>query len=83
VQLVRVPNLCVVDATEFIITNGPAGPGELRKAHQVVAGMSCVSVDAFCATMLGLTPNDVSMIRYASEHGIGEMDLKKLTIKEF
>jgi uncharacterized protein (DUF362 family) len=82
VQLIRIPNLCVVDATEFITTNGPAGPGELKKENKVIAGTNCVSVDAYCATLLGLAPNDVSMIRYAGEHGIGEMDLKKLTIKE-
>jgi uncharacterized protein (DUF362 family) len=81
-QLIRVPNLCVVDATEFVTTNGPAGPGEIKKAQKVVAGTNCVSVDAYCATLLNLTPTDVSMIRYASKHGIGEMDLKKLTIKE-
>jgi uncharacterized protein (DUF362 family) len=82
VQLIRVPNLCVVDATEFITTNGPAGPGELKKANKIIAGTNCVSVDAYSATLLGLTPSDISMIRYASDHGLGEMDLKKLTISE-
>ena len=82
VQYLRVPNLCVVDATEFVLTNGPAGPGELKKENKIVAGANCVSVDAYCAALLGLTPNDVSMIRYAGENGIGETDLKKLTIKE-
>ena len=24
------PNLCIVDATEFIITNGPFGPGKIH-----------------------------------------------------
>ena len=27
----RKPHLCVADATEFFLTSGPAGPGELRK----------------------------------------------------
>jgi uncharacterized protein (DUF362 family) len=82
VQLLRVPNLCVVDATEFITTNGPAGPGELKKANKIIAGTNCVSVDAYSATVLGLAPSDISMIRYASDHGLGEMDFKKLTINE-
>jgi uncharacterized protein (DUF362 family) len=81
-QFVRTPNLCVVDATEFVLTNGPAGPGELRKEYKVIAGTNCVSVDAYCSTLLHLKPTDVSMIRFANRHGLGEIDLAKLAIKE-
>jgi uncharacterized protein (DUF362 family) len=81
-NLVRQPDLCIVDATEFVTTNGPAGPGELKKAQKVVAGTNCVSIDAYCATLLGLKPADGLMIQYASEFGLGEIDLTKLTIKE-
>jgi uncharacterized protein (DUF362 family) len=82
VNLVRQPNICIVDATEYVTTNGPAGPGELKKAHKVIAGTNCVSVDAYCSTLLGLVPQNVLMIQYAYEHGLGEIDIKKLTIKE-
>jgi uncharacterized protein (DUF362 family) len=82
VNLIRKPNICIVDATEFVINNGPAGPGELKKANKIAAGINPVSVDAYCATLLELVPQDVLMIRYANEHGIGEIDLKKLKIKE-
>jgi uncharacterized protein (DUF362 family) len=82
VNLIRQPDLCVVDATEFITTNGPAGPGEMKKANKIVAGTNCVSVDAYCATLLGLQPFDVLMIRYAQQHGLGEINIAKLSIKE-
>jgi uncharacterized protein (DUF362 family) len=82
VNTIRKPDLCIVDATEFVTTNGPGGPGEIKRAHKVVAGANAVSVDAYCATLLDLNPADVPMIRYASEHGLGEIDLKKLAIKE-
>jgi uncharacterized protein (DUF362 family) len=81
-NLVRKPDLCIVDATNFVITNGPAGPGELKRAEKIVAGVNCVSVDTYCATLLGLKPDDVLMIRYASEHNLGEKDITKLIIKE-
>ena len=81
-QLVRTPNLCVVDATEFILTNGPAGPGELKKANKIVAGTNCVSVDAYCSTLLDYKPSDISMIKFAHQHGLGEIDLTKVTVKE-
>jgi uncharacterized protein (DUF362 family) len=82
VNLVRQPNICIVDATEFVATNGPAGPGELKKNHKVIAGTNCVSVDAYCSTLLGLIPQDVMMIQNAHDHDLGEIDINKLTIKE-
>lgn len=77
------PRLCIIDATEFIITNGPMGPGELLKPFKVIAGTDRVAVDAYCATLLGHNPNNIIAIKKAYEHGIGEMDLNKLNIKEF
>lgn len=82
VNLVRKPDLCIVDATEFLTTNGPAGPGESKKAQKIVAGTNIVSVDAYCSTLFGLQPQDVLMIRYAYEHNLGEIDLSKITVKE-
>jgi len=82
VNLIRRPSICIVDATEFVITNGPFGPGEIKKAHKIIAGINCVSVDAYCATLLDLVPKDVLMIQYAYELGLGEIDIKKLSIKE-
>ena len=76
------PNLCVVDATEFIITNGPFGPGELHKSMKVVAGTDRVAIDSYCATLWGLDPKDIIAINKAHEHGIGERDLTKMKIKE-
>jgi len=80
-SLVRRPDLCVVDATEFVTTNGPRGPGRLSKPEKVVAGTDTVAVDAFCAKFLGFNAVDVPMIRMAYEHGLGEMDLGKLNIE--
>jgi uncharacterized protein (DUF362 family) len=82
VNLIRKPDLCIADATQFITTNGPAGPGKIMKADKIVAGSNCLSVDAYCATLLRLNPTDVLMLRYAYEHGLGEIDLKKLAINE-
>lgn len=76
------PDLCIVDSTEFIITNGPFGPGKLHRPQKVVAGTDRVALDSYCCTLWGLEPEDVFAIKMASEHGLGEMNLKKTTIKE-
>jgi uncharacterized protein (DUF362 family) len=82
VNLVRRPTLNVCDGSEFLLTNGPAGPGELRQAHKVVVGANPVAVDAYGCTLLGLTAAKVAMIGLAAAHGLGEPDLAKLNIRE-
>jgi uncharacterized protein (DUF362 family) len=76
------PDLCIVDATEFIITNGPFGPGEIHQPRKVVAGTDRVAIDSYCCGLWGLEPADIIMINKASEHGLGEMDLGKVTVNE-
>ena len=76
------PVLCVVDATEFIITNGPFGPGKLHKPQKVVAGTDRVAIDAYCASLWGLKGEEIIMIREGHALGLGEIDLAKRKIKE-
>ena len=77
------PALCVVDAGEVLTTNGPAGPGKVKKINKVIAGVNPVSVDSYCSTLLGLKPGDVKMISMAQKLKLGNADLTKLKIKEF
>jgi uncharacterized protein (DUF362 family) len=76
------PALSIVDATEFIVTNGPFGPGELIKPRKVVAGTDRIAVDAYCATLWGLKPDDIVQIRRGAEQGLGRIDLSQVVIKE-
>lgn len=81
-NLVVKPALNVVDATEFIITNGPFGPGKLHSAQKVVAGTDRVAIDAYCCTLLGLKAEEIFTITAAAAHGLGESDLSKVAVKE-
>jgi len=76
------PDLCIVDATEFIITNGPFGPGKLHKPQKVVAGTDRVAIDAYCCQLWGLKPEKIISINKAYELNLGEIRLDKVTIKE-
>jgi uncharacterized protein (DUF362 family) len=80
--LVRPADLSVVDSTEFITSNGPAGPGEIQRPQTVVAGTDMVAVDAFCAKVRGLRSAEVDMIRMAQDHGIGSMDVTAMRVEE-
>ncbi len=76
------PALSVVDATEFIITNGPFGPGELLKPQKVIAGTDRIAIDSYCCQLWGLKPEDIVMIKKGFEHGLGKMDLSGMKISE-
>ena len=78
----RKPDLCVADATEFLLTNGPAGPGELRKLNKVIVGADPVAVDAYGAPFVNLKAADVLMITKSVEAGIGRMDVEKLIVEQ-
>lgn len=77
------PDLCIVDATEFITTNGPFGPGELLRPRKVVAGTDRVALDAYCSTLWGMKGADIIHIAKAYEHKLGEMHLDRVRIEEF
>ncbi len=76
------PALNVVDATEIIVTNGPFGPGQLFRPQRVVAGTDRVAIDAYCAALWGLKPEEIVQIKRAAEQGLGEINLDKVVVKE-
>jgi uncharacterized protein (DUF362 family) len=81
-NLVRKPDLIVADAIEFITGNGPGGPGPLKQLDLVVAGTDPLAVDAFGATCLDMTPDEIVTLTSAHALGIGETDLSKLNVVE-
>jgi len=76
------PALNVVDATEFIVSNGPFGPGQLFTPQKVVAGTDRVAIDAYCAALWGLKPSDIVQIKKGSEQGLGQIDLARVDVNE-
>ena len=76
------PALNVVDATEFIVSNGPFGPGQLSRPQRVVAGTDRVAVDAYCASLWALKPEDIVQIKRGAEQGLGEINPDKVVFKE-
>lgn len=79
---VIVPTLNVVDATEFISTNGPMGPGRIIKPRKIVAGVDRIAIDAYCICLLDKKVDDVNKIRKGYDLGLGEMDISKIKIQE-
>jgi uncharacterized protein (DUF362 family) len=78
----RRPDVAIADATTILTSNGPFGPGTLARPQTVVAGISAVSVDAYCTRFLGLDAKGVSMISRSAAIGLGEADLTKVKNRE-
>lgn len=78
------PTLVVLDAVRILTRNGPQG-GSLKyvkKLNTVAAGVDQVAMDAVGATLFGLPPEEMDLIRLAHRRGLGHMDLARLKIKE-
>jgi uncharacterized protein (DUF362 family) len=82
INLVRRPDLCVMDATEVLATGGPRGPGLVKRPRKVFAGCDPVAVDTYATRLLGLDPKNILMLDYAARHGLGRKDLSKVRIEE-
>ncbi|MEZ5198878.1 MAG: DUF362 domain-containing protein [Bacteroidales bacterium] len=81
-NLLRKTDLCIVDATEFIIDNGPMGPGTLEKPMKIVAGSDIVAIDSLCATFLGYEPEEILTNVKGQEMGLGTMNYTAYNIVE-
>jgi uncharacterized protein (DUF362 family) len=81
-NLVRRPDLCIVDATECALSNGPAGPGETIKPGKILAGKDSLALDVYAATLLGFTPDDIMTFNKAYVHKLGEIDPAKIILTE-
>lgn len=75
------PDLTIMDANRVLLTNGPKGPGETKDVNKVIASADPVAIDAYGATLFNLKPEEIGYIKLAHEHGVGEIDLKKMKIK--
>jgi len=76
------PTLTVLDAVRILTAGGPQG-GDLRdvkKLDTVAVGIDPVSIDAFGATLFGLTGHDIGHVKLAQTAGLGTMDFQKLKI---
>lgn len=79
---IRKPDLTIVDAQAGIVTNGPAGPGEMVHPGKVVVGVDVVAIDAYCADLLGFPMTDVPTLSTGEAAKLGIADLRKVTVIE-
>lgn len=82
INKLRPADLTVVDASKFITTGGPVGPGEMMEKNRVLAGTDMVALDAIGMTYHGLEPKEVPILIEAEKAGLGTINYNQLNIVE-
>lgn len=74
------PSLVILDGTTSMITNGPTGGSlsDLKQTNTIIVSTDQVAADAFGATLLGKTVDDLTYIRKAEAIGVGTADYGSL-----
>jgi uncharacterized protein (DUF362 family) len=74
------PSLVILDGTMSMMTNGPTGGSlsDLKQTNTMIVGTDQVAVDAFGATLLDRTVNDLPFIGMAEAAGLGTADYRSL-----
>jgi len=78
------PTLTVMDATRVLLANGPSGGSldDVRRLDTVAVSADEVALDAFGASLLGLSPADVGSIALGERAGLGRADWRSLRVEE-
>ncbi|WP_306599322.1 DUF362 domain-containing protein [Geothrix sp. 21YS21S-2] len=78
------PCLTVLDAVRILTAHGPVGGNlaDVKRLDTVVAGTDQIAVDAYGATLFGLTGADLGYVREGARRGLGVMDLGRLVVKK-
>ena len=74
------PTLVILDGTTTMMSNGPTGGSlsDLKETNTMIAGTDQVAADAFGATLLGRSLNDLPFISMAEAAGLGTADYRSL-----
>ena len=77
------PALIVLDAVRILTAHGPQGGNlaDVKTLNTVIAGTDQVAVDAYGATLFGLTGSTLGYVRMGHESGLGTMDLSGMIIR--
>jgi len=74
------PTLVILDGTTTMMTNGPTGGSlsDLKKTHTMIVSTDQVAADAFGASLLGKSLDQLPFIGKAEAAGLGTADYRKL-----
>lgn len=81
-NLVRLPDLSVMDAGVCATSNGPRGPGETVSPGRILAGTDPLAMDVYAASLIGMDPKDIYTFNVARDHKLGKYDLAEIEVMQ-
>ena len=82
-NLIRQPDLSVVDASVCAINNGPRGPGDTTNPERILAGTDSLAMDVYASSLIGMDPEEILTFQKAKEHDLGNNELSSIKIQIF
>jgi len=79
-NLVRKPDLCIMDADTCALNNGPRGPGDTTSPKQILAGKDPLAMDVYAAKLIGMEPEDIMTFTKAKKLNLGNNDLNTIHV---
>lgn len=79
-NLLRKPDLCIMDADTCALNNGPRGPGDTTSPKQILAGTDPLAMDVYAAKLIGMEPEDIITFTRAKELNLGNNDLNTIHV---
>ncbi len=76
---IRPPDLTIMDGIVSMEGNGPTS-GTPKRVGKILASTNAVALDAVMCRIMGLPPEEVHHIRYASQGGLGPIDTDSIEI---
>jgi uncharacterized protein (DUF362 family) len=70
-NLIRKPDLSVIDAAVCAVNNGPRGPGDTISPGLIIGGTDPLALDVYASGLLGMDPNDILTFTAAEKLGLG------------
>ena len=80
-NLIRQPDLSIMDASVCAINNGPRGPGDTTSPGRILAGTDPLAMDVYASSLIGMEPADIFTFKVAKEHGLGNNELDSIKIE--
>lgn len=76
------PTLTVIDASRIMTGNGPSGGdlGLVKKLDQLIVTADVTAADAYAATLFGMDPADLGVVREAQKREWGTADLASMDV---
>jgi len=80
-NLIRLPDLSIMDAGVCAINNGPRGPGDTTEPGRILAGTDPLAMDVYASSLIGMEPDDIITFQKAADHGLGNNELDSIKIE--